>query len=60
MVLQDSSNAMSARSEIPIPNHQVHVDNGWIQPPRVNLLMNRFRKQGLIVHQPLRKLLRSH
>jgi hypothetical protein len=28
--------------------------------PRVNLLTNRFRKQGFIVRQPLRKILRSH
>jgi CRP-like cAMP-binding protein len=50
--------------EIPILSHQVLAEMVGTTRPRVNLFMNRFRKQGLInydggleVHQSLRKVL---
>jgi CRP/FNR family transcriptional regulator, cyclic AMP receptor protein len=52
--------------EIPIVSHQVLAEMVGTTRPRVNLFMNRFRKQGFInydggleVHQSLRKVLRS-
>jgi len=52
--------------EIPILSHQVLAEMVGTTRPRVNLFMNRFRKQGFInydggleVHQSLRKVLRS-
>jgi len=52
--------------EIPTINHQVLAEMVGTTRPRVNLFMNRFRKQGFInydggleVHQSLRKVLRS-
>jgi CRP/FNR family transcriptional regulator, cyclic AMP receptor protein len=53
--------------EIPALSHQVLAEMVGTTRPRVNLFMNRFRKQGFInydggleVHQSLRKVLRSH
>jgi CRP-like cAMP-binding protein len=52
--------------EIPILSHQVLADMVGTTRPRVNVFMNRFRKQGFInydggleVHQSLRKVLRG-
>jgi CRP/FNR family transcriptional regulator, cyclic AMP receptor protein len=52
--------------EIPILSHQVLADMVGTTRPRVNLFMNRFRKQGYInydggleVHQSLRAVLRG-
>ncbi|HVB56252.1 MAG TPA: helix-turn-helix domain-containing protein [Candidatus Acidoferrales bacterium] len=52
-------------AEIPILSHQVLAEMVGTTRPRVNLFMNRFRKQGFIsydggleVHQSLRKALR--
>jgi len=52
--------------EIPILSHQVLAEMVGTTRPRVNLFMNRFRKQGFVnydggleVHQSLRKVLRS-
>ena len=52
--------------EIPILSHQVLADMVGTTRPRVNVFMNRFRKQGFInydggleVHQSLRKVLHS-
>jgi len=52
--------------EIPILSHQVLAEMVGTTRPRVNLFMNRFRKQGFIsydggleVRQSLRKVLRS-
>jgi CRP/FNR family cyclic AMP-dependent transcriptional regulator len=52
--------------EIPILSHQVLADMVGTTRPRVNVFMNRFRKQGFInydggleVHQSLRQVLRS-
>jgi CRP/FNR family cyclic AMP-dependent transcriptional regulator len=52
--------------EIPILSHRVLAEMVGTTRPRVNLFMNRFRKQGFIsydggleVHQSLRKVLRS-
>jgi CRP/FNR family cyclic AMP-dependent transcriptional regulator len=52
--------------EIPILSHQVLAEMVGTTRPRVNLFMNRFRKQGFIhydggleVHPSLRKALRS-
>jgi len=52
--------------EIPILSHQVLAEMVGTTRPRVNLFMNRFRKQGFItydggleVHQSLRKVLLS-
>src|SRR5579872_4713512 len=54
-----------AVAEIPILSHQVLAEMVGTTRPRVNLFMNRFRKQGFInydggleVHQSLRKVLR--
>ena len=51
--------------EIPILSHQVLAEMVGTTRPRVNLFMNRFRRQGFInydggleVHQSLRKVLR--
>lgn len=53
--------------EIPVLSHQVLAEMVGTTRSRVNLFMNRFRKQGFInydggleVHQSLRKVLRSH
>jgi CRP/FNR family transcriptional regulator, cyclic AMP receptor protein len=53
-------------AEIPVLSHQVLAEMVGTTRPRVNLFMNRFRRQGLInydggleVHQSLRKVLRS-
>ena len=53
--------------EIPILSHQVLAEMVGTTRPRVNLFMNRFRKQGFInydggleVRQALRKVLRNH
>jgi CRP/FNR family transcriptional regulator, cyclic AMP receptor protein len=53
-------------SEIPILSHQVLAEMVGTTRPRINLFMNRFRKQGFIsydggleVHQSLRKALRT-
>jgi CRP/FNR family cyclic AMP-dependent transcriptional regulator len=53
--------------EIPVLHHQVLAEMVGTTRPRINLFMNRFRKQGFInydggleVHQSLRKVLRSH
>ncbi|MGB6877399.1 MAG: Crp/Fnr family transcriptional regulator [Candidatus Acidiferrales bacterium] len=53
-------------TELPILSHQVLAEMVGTTRPRVNLFMNRFRKQGFIsydggleVHQSLRKALRS-
>jgi CRP/FNR family cyclic AMP-dependent transcriptional regulator len=53
--------------EIPILSHQVLAEMVGTTRPRVNLFMNRFRKQGFInydggleVRQSLRKVLRNH
>lgn len=55
-----------AAVEIPILSHQVLAEMVGTTRPRVNLFMNRFRKQGFInydggleVHQSLRKALRT-
>jgi CRP-like cAMP-binding protein len=55
-----------AAVEIPVLSHQVLAEMVGTTRPRVNLFMNRFRKQGFIaydggleVHQSLRKVLRS-
>jgi len=55
-----------AAIEIPILSHQVLAEMVGTTRPRVNLFMNRFRKQGFInynggleVHQSLRKALRT-
>jgi CRP/FNR family transcriptional regulator, cyclic AMP receptor protein len=55
-----------AAVEIPVLSHQVLADMVGTTRPRVNLFMNRFRKQGLIsydggleVHPGLRKVLRN-
>jgi CRP-like cAMP-binding protein len=52
--------------EIPILSHQVLAEMVGTTRPRINLFMNRFRKQGFIdydggleVHQSLRKVLRN-
>jgi CRP-like cAMP-binding protein len=52
--------------EIPLLSHQVLAEMVGTTRPRVNVFMNRFRKQGFInydggleVHQSLRKVLRS-
>jgi CRP-like cAMP-binding protein len=52
--------------EIPILSHRLLAEMVGTTRPRVNLFMNRFRKQGFIsydggleVHQSLRKVLRS-
>jgi CRP/FNR family cyclic AMP-dependent transcriptional regulator len=52
--------------EIPVVSHQVLAEMVGTTRPRVNMFMNRFRKQGYIdydggleVHQSLRKVLRS-
>jgi CRP/FNR family transcriptional regulator, cyclic AMP receptor protein len=52
--------------EIPVVSHQVLAEMVGTTRPRVNLFMNRFRKQGFInydggleVHPSLRKVLRS-
>jgi CRP/FNR family cyclic AMP-dependent transcriptional regulator len=52
--------------EIPVLSHQVLAEMVGTTRPRVNLFMNRFKKQGFIsydggleVHQSLRKVLRS-
>ena len=52
--------------EIPILSHQVLAEMVGTTRPRVNLFMNRFRRQGFInydggleVHRSLRKVLRS-
>jgi CRP/FNR family transcriptional regulator, cyclic AMP receptor protein len=52
--------------EIPILSHQVLAEMVGTTRPRVNVFMNRFRKQGFInydggleVHQSLRKVLRN-
>ena len=54
-----------AAVEIPVLSHQVLAEMVGTTRPRVNLFMNRFRKQGFIdydggleVHQSLRKVLR--
>ena len=54
-----------AVAEIPVLSHQVLAGMVGTERPRVNLFMNRFRKQGFIdydggleVHQSLRKVLR--
>ena len=56
-----------AVAEIPILNHQVLAEMVGTTRPRINLFMNRFRKQGFIdydggleVRQSLRKVLRNH
>jgi len=55
-----------ATVEIPILSHQVLAEMVGTTRPRVNLFMNRFRKQGFInydggleIHQSLRKALRK-
>lgn len=55
-----------AVAEIPILSHQVLAEMVGTTRPRINLFMNRFRKQGFIsydggleVHRSLRKALRS-
>lgn len=55
-----------SRVEIPVLSHQILAEMVGTTRPRVNLFMNRFRKQGFIsynggleVHQSLRKVLRS-
>ena len=55
-----------AVAEIPILNHQVLAEMVGTTRPRINLFMNRFRKQGFIdydggleVRQSLRKVLRN-
>jgi len=60
------NNGGPAVVEIPILSHQVLAEMVGTTRPRVNLFMNRFRKQGYInydggleVHQSLRKVLRS-
>jgi len=52
--------------EIPVPSHQVLAEMVGTTRPRVNLFMNRFKKQGFInydrgakVHQSLRNVLRN-
>jgi len=52
--------------EIPILSHQILADMVGTTRPRVNVFMNRFRRQGFIsydggleVRQSLRKVLRS-
>jgi CRP-like cAMP-binding protein len=52
--------------EIPILSHQVLADMVGTTRPRVNVFMNRFRRQGFInydggleVHQSLRRVLRG-
>ena len=52
--------------EIPILSHQVLADMVGTTRPRVNVFMNRFRRQGFInydggleVHQSLRKVLQG-
>jgi CRP-like cAMP-binding protein len=52
--------------EIPLLSHQVLAEMVGTTRPRVNVFMNRFRKQGFIdydggleVHQSLRRVLRS-
>jgi CRP/FNR family transcriptional regulator, cyclic AMP receptor protein len=56
-----------AVAEIPVLSHQVLAEMVGTTRSRVNLFMNRFRKQGFInydggleVHQSLRKVLRHH
>jgi CRP/FNR family cyclic AMP-dependent transcriptional regulator len=56
-----------AVAEIPFLSHQVLAEMVGTTRPRVNLFMNRFRKQGFInydggleVRQSLRKVLRNH
>ena len=56
-----------AVAEIPILSHQVLAEMVGTTRPRVNLFMNRFRKQGFInydggleVRQSLRRVLRNH
>ena len=51
--------------EIPILNHQILAEMVGTTRPRINVFMNRFRKQGFInydggleVHQSLRQVLR--
>jgi CRP/FNR family cyclic AMP-dependent transcriptional regulator len=55
-----------AVAEIPILSHKVLAEMVGTTRPRINLFMNRFRKQGFIaydggleVHQSLRKVLQS-
>ena len=52
--------------EIPVVNHQILSEMVGTTRPRVNLFMNRFRKQGFIdydkkteVHRSLQKVLRT-
>jgi CRP/FNR family transcriptional regulator, cyclic AMP receptor protein len=59
-------NGQRAVVEIPILSHQVLAEMVGTTRPRVNVFMNRFRKQGFInydggleIHQSLRKVLRS-
>ena len=60
------NNGGPAVVEIPVLSHQVLAEMVGTTRPRVNLFMNRFRKQGFInydggleVHQSLRKVLNS-
>jgi CRP/FNR family cyclic AMP-dependent transcriptional regulator len=60
------NNGGPAVVEIPIVSHQILAEMVGTTRPRVNLFMNRFRKQGYInydggleVHQSLRKVLRQ-
>jgi CRP/FNR family transcriptional regulator, cyclic AMP receptor protein len=60
------SNGGPAVVEIPALSHQILAEMVGTTRPRVNLFMNRFRRQGYIqydggleVHQSLRKVLRS-
>ena len=57
----------SSVTEIPLVSHRVLAEMVGTTRPRVNLFMNKFRKQGFItydggleVHQSLRKVLRDH
>jgi len=57
----------SALAEIPMVSHQVLAEMVGTTRPRVNLFMNRFRKQGfihydgiLVVNKSLRKVLRNN
>jgi len=60
-------NGQKAVVEIPVLSHQVLAEMVGTTRPRVNVFMNRFRKQGFInydggleIHQTLRKVLRNH
>jgi len=60
------NNGGPAVVEIPALSHQILAEMVGTTRPRVNLFMNRFRRQGYIhydggleVHQSLRKVLRS-